>query len=228
MKVPTSSATTTRMSRTACPGVRSGARACTAKRLPTPSSKAALARNARLNSSSVRSEGLPGITVIPVSVPRNPAPDAVGEGRGGLPVASPQVQEELRPESEGLLREPPTRPEHQRRRLQRVPQPEQIIGTCRIEVRIPGKEGVGARILAASCGSVAQSGEHGSRPLMGAIRLGMLDQCRQQEILVAPPDRQAARGARHENDEEHPPPHPHAPRPPTPGPPRRPPTPTPP
>src|SRR3989454_9424243 len=222
MKVPTSSATTTRMSRTACPGVRSGARACTARRLPTPSSKAALARNARLNSSSVRSEGLPGITVIPVSVPRKPAPDGVGEGCGGLPVAAPQVQEELRPESERLLREPPTRPEHQRRRHQRVTQPNQIIGTCRIEVRIPGKEGVGARILAASCGGVAQSREHGSRPPMGAIRLGVLDQGRQQEILGAPPDRQAAGGPRHKGGGQHPPPPPHAPRPPNP---RRPPPP---
>src|SRR2546427_12855888 len=145
MKVPTSSATTTRMSRTACPGVRSGARACTARRLPTPSSKAALARNARLNSSSVRSEGLPGITVIPVSVPRKPAPDAVGEGGGGLPVASPQVQEELRPEREGLLREPPKRPEHQRGRQQRDPQPAQIIGTCRIEGAVHGNEGAWRR-----------------------------------------------------------------------------------
>src|SRR2546425_2624869 len=177
MKIPTTGAKTKRMRGTAWPGVRLGATACTATKLPTPSSRAALARNARLNSSSVRSEGLPGMpagisrkrerrgsprrpapgsirlaqgTLIPVRVPGESAADGVREGGGGRPVAAPHVQEELRPEREGLLRETPACPVHQRRRSQGVPQADQVVRACRIEVRIPGEEGVRARIFAPS------------------------------------------------------------------------------
>src|SRR6266513_5838197 len=61
MKIPTSSATMPKISGSAWPGERSGASACTAMTVPTPSSSAAVARNARLTSSSVRREGFAGM-----------------------------------------------------------------------------------------------------------------------------------------------------------------------
>src|SRR3989442_1290259 len=57
MKIPTSRATIASSKGSTWPGERSGARACTATIVPTPSSSAAAARNARLRRSSVRSEG---------------------------------------------------------------------------------------------------------------------------------------------------------------------------
>src|SRR5438034_4093531 len=57
MKIPTSRATIASSKGSTWPGERSGARAWTATIVPTPSSSAAVARNARLRRSSVRSEG---------------------------------------------------------------------------------------------------------------------------------------------------------------------------
>src|SRR5207249_3911475 len=57
MKIPTSRATIASSKGSTWPGERSGARAWTATIVPTPSSSAAAARNARLRGRSVRSEG---------------------------------------------------------------------------------------------------------------------------------------------------------------------------
>src|SRR5213078_4264869 len=60
MKIPTSSATMANSRGSTWPGERSGASACTATIVPTPSSNAAAARKARLRRSSVRSEAVGG------------------------------------------------------------------------------------------------------------------------------------------------------------------------
>src|SRR5574341_1171012 len=57
MKTPASAAMIARTTGNSRPGASPGARAPTAKIVPTPSSRAAVARNARLKSSSVRREG---------------------------------------------------------------------------------------------------------------------------------------------------------------------------
>src|SRR5713226_6583468 len=55
-------------------------------------------------------------TIVPFSVPGEAAANGVREGGGGRPVVAHQVEEELRPQGDRLLRESLPRPAHQRRR----------------------------------------------------------------------------------------------------------------